>query len=300
MQNFKEKRDKIMKTRIITGLLAALFAIGLLVLIGFGYASLLSPVVSIFSAIAVNEIMRVTKCQNKVLTACAVGFSAFVTPYIAFDFQKYMPVPTSAILTVYVLVMLIVMLKWYDKTKFENVAFALFGSIAIPSAISFLFKVINMGEENPDIFQRSHIVFLILIAMFAAWLTDTFAYFFGSRFGKHKLAPKISPKKSVEGAVAGVIGTTVVIVITYFICDKFFFHLDTINVFMVIIASIIMCVMGMLGDLSASVIKRNYGEKDFGTLFPGHGGVLDRIDSFLFAAPTLYLLTEIFLIINKR
>lgn len=288
-----------MKTRIITGVLAALFAIGLLVLIGLGYASFLSPVVSVFSAIAVHEIMKVTKCQNKVLTACAMVFSVFVTPYIAFDFEKYMPVPTSVILTVYVIGMLIVMLKWYDKTKFENVAFALFGSIAIPTAISFLFKIINIGEENPDIFQRSHIVFLILIGMYAAWLTDTFAYFFGSRFGKHKLAPKISPKKSVEGAVAGVIGTTVVTVITYFICDKFFFHLETLNVFVVIFASVIMCVMGMLGDLSASVIKRNYGEKDFGTLFPGHGGVLDRIDSFLFTAPTLYVLVEIFLSLSK-
>lgn len=289
-----------MKTRIITGVLAALFAIGLLVLIGLGYASFLSPVVSIFSAIAVNEIMRVTKCQNKVLTACAITFSVFVTPYIAFNLEQYMPVPTSVILTVYVIGMLVVMLKWYDKTKFENVAFALFGSIAIPSAISFLFKVINIGEENPDVFQRSHIVFLILIGMYAAWLTDTFAYFFGSRFGKHKLAPKISPKKSVEGAVAGVIGTTVVTVITYLICDKFFFRNDTLNLFFVIIASVVMCIMGMLGDLSASVIKRNYGEKDFGTLFPGHGGVLDRIDSFLFTAPALYVLTEIFLTINQR
>ena len=74
----------------------------------------------------------------------------------------------------------------------------------------------------------------------------------------------------------------------------------TLNLLFVMVASVIMCVMGMLGDLSASVIKRNYGEKDFGTLFPGHGGVLDRIDSFLFAAPTLYVIMEIFLIINKR
>ena len=289
-----------MKTRIITGVSAALFAIGLLVLIGLGYASFLSPVVSLLSAIAVHEIMKVTKCQNKILTACAMGFSVLVSPYIAFGWDKYIPVSTTVILTVYVLGMLVIMLKWYDKTKFEHVAFALFGSIAIPAAISFLFKIVNIGEENPDIFQRSHIVFLILIGMYAAWLSDTFAYFFGRKLGKHKLAPKISPKKSVEGAIAGVAGTTLVTVITYFICDRFFFRLETLNVFGVIIASVIMCIMGMLGDLSASVIKRNYGAKDFGTIFPGHGGVLDRIDSFLFTAPVLYVLTEIFLLINQR
>ncbi len=288
-----------MKTRIITGISAALFAIGLLVLIGLGYASFLSPVVSVFSAIAVHEIMKVSKCENKVLTGCAITFSALVCPYIAFGVEQLIPVPTAVILTVYIIGMLTVMLKWYDKTKFEHVAFALFGSLAIPSSMSCLFKVIRIGEENPDVFQRSHIVFLILAGMYAAWLTDTFAYFFGSRFGKHKLAPKISPKKSVEGAVAGVIGTMVVAVITYFICDHFFFHNDTISILTVIVAVAVMCVLGMLGDLSASVIKRNYGAKDFGTLFPGHGGVLDRIDSFLFTAPALYVIVEMILALSK-
>lgn len=290
---------KKLKTRIITGVIAALFAIGLLVAIGMGYASWLSPIVSVFSVIAVYEVMRVSKCKNKVLTGCAMAFSALVGPYIAFDIGRFMPVPTTVLITVYVMAMLVIMLKWYDKTKFEHVALALFGSIAVPASISSIFRVIKLGDANPEIFQRSHIVFLLLCGMYAAWLCDTFAYFFGRKLGKHKLAPKISPKKSVEGAVAGVIGPVIVSIITYFICDHFFFHLDTVNVLSVIIGMVIMCVMGMLGDLSASVIKRNYGEKDFGNLFPGHGGVLDRIDSFLFTMPTLYVFVEIFLAISK-
>ncbi len=288
-----------MKTRIITGVSAALFAIGLLVLIGLGYASFISPVVSVLSAIAVHEIMKVSKCENKVLTGCAMAFSALVPPYIAFGVDRLIPVPAAVIIAVYVIAMLTVMLKWYEKTKFEHVAFALFGSLAIPSSVSCLFRIVRIGEENPDVFQRSHTVFLILAGMYAAWLADTFAYFIGSRFGKHKLAPKISPKKSVEGAVAGVVGTTVVAIITYFICNHFFFRIDTVNILTVIIAVPVMCILGMLGDLSASVIKRNYGAKDFGTLFPGHGGVLDRIDSFLFTAPALYVIVEIILALSK-
>ena len=116
---------------------------------------------------------------------------------------------------------------------------------------------------------------------------------FGRKLGKHKLAPKISPKKSIEGAIAGVIGSTVFAVITYYICDVNWFYKDTITVWMVIPALIFMNIMGVCGDLSASVIKRNFNEKDFGTLFPGHGGVLDRIDSFLFTLPTLYLIVSI-------
>lgn len=288
-----------LKTRIITGVIAALGAIGILVVIGLGYSNYLSLIVSVFSVIAVYEVMKVSKCKNNVLTGCAMAFSALVGPYVAFDAGSILPVPTAVLIAVYVMAMLIIMLKWYEKTRFEHVAFALFSSIAIPTSISCIFRIIKIGDSNPEVFQRSHIVFLLLCGMYAAWLCDTFAYFIGSKFGKRKLAPKISPKKSVEGAVAGVIGPVIVAIITYFICDHFFFHINTVNVFSVIIGMILMCIMGMLGDLSASVIKRNYGEKDFGSLFPGHGGVLDRIDSFLFTMPTLYILVEIFLAISK-
>lgn len=288
-----------MKTRIITGVIAALFAIGILVAIGMGYSSYLSPIVSVFSAIAVYEVMRVTKCRNKVLTGCAMAFSTLVGPYIAFDVGAILPVPTAVLIIAYVMALLTIMLKWYDKTKFEHVTFALFSSIVVPASISCIFRIIKLGDENPDVFQRSHIVFLLLCGMYAAWLCDTFAYFVGSKLGKRKLAPKISPKKTVEGAIGGIIGPIIVAVITYFICDHFFFRIDTLNVFVVIIGMVVMGILGMLGDLSASVIKRNYGEKDFGTLFPGHGGVLDRIDSFLFTMPALYIFVEVFLAISK-
>ena len=129
--------------------------------------------------------------------------------------------------------------------------------------------------------------------MFSAWISDTFAYFVGRKFGKHKLAPKISPKKSVEGAVGGVLGNVVVCVIAFIICDRFFFAMDTIKLWMVIVASPVVSALGMMGDLSASVIKRNFGEKDFGNLFPGHGGVLDRVDSFLVTMPVTYVFVQI-------
>ena len=133
-----------------------------------------------------------------------------------------------------------------------------------------------------------------------AFVTDTGAYLGGSVFGKHKLAPKISPKKTVEGAIGGVSGVVVLSLITYVICDIFYFTNDTIKAWMVIPAVIFLCIIGMCGDLSASVIKRNFGEKDFGTLFPGHGGVLDRIDSFLVTMPAMYALLEIGVAIAER
>lgn len=288
-----------MKKRIITGVLAALFAISLLVVIGLGYIKYLSVVAAIFSSIAAYEVMRVSKCKNKVLTGLACAVAAIVPFYIAFDLGKYLPVSTGVVIASLVILMLLVMLKWYEQTRFEHVTLALFGSIAIPSSIMTIFKVDELCSAYPELFQRSHIVFMLLCTMYAAWFCDTCAYFVGSKFGKRKLAPKISPKKSVEGAIGGVAGVVILSIITYIICDITCFRNDTLKIWMVIPAVALLCVIGMCGDLSASVIKRNFGEKDFGNLFPGHGGVLDRIDSFLFTMPATYIMLSVILAFVK-
>lgn len=282
-----------MKKRIITGILAALLAIALLVIIGLGFTKVLAVVAAVFSAIGAYEVMRVSKCKNKVLVGAACAVAAITPFYVAFDIGSHLPVPTGAIIAAVVIAMLLIMLKWYEQTRFEHVALALFGSLAIPSSIMTLYKVDEICTAHPELFQRSQLVFMLLCVMFSAWLCDTFAYFFGSKFGKRKLSPKISPKKSVEGAIGGVAGTTVSCVIAYVICEIFFFTNGTIKVWMVIPAVMFLCVIGMCGDLSASVIKRNFGEKDFGNIFPGHGGVLDRIDSFLFTMPAFYILLSV-------
>lgn len=289
-----------MKVRIITGVICALIVIMLLVFTGLGYLGVMSIPMGIISAIAAYEIMRVSKCRNKILTAVSMIVAAVVPAYVDFGIQQYLPVPLSAIIIVYVIALLLIMLKFYDTTKFENVAMALFASLAIPGSFSTLFKVRDLCVDYPQYFQRSHCVFLILCAMYCAWMSDTWAYFVGSKLGKHKLAPKISPKKSVEGAIGGVVGTVLFCVVTYFVCDKTCFRNDTLNVWMILGGSVILAVLGMCGDLSASVIKRNFGEKDFGNLFPGHGGVLDRMDSFLVTMPALYVMIEIGLAIAEK
>ncbi len=288
-----------MKVRIITGVTCALIVIMLLVFTGLGYLGAMSIPMGIISAIASYEIMRVSKCKNKILTGISMAVAALVPAFVDFNIQQYLPVPVSVLIIAYVIALLIIMLKFYDTTKFENVAMALFGSLAIPGSLGTLFKVRDLCVEYPELFQRSHCVLLILCAMYCAWMSDTWAYFVGSKFGKHKLAPRISPKKSVEGAIGGVVGTMLFCVASYLVCDRFFFHLDTLKLWMVVVFSIILAILGMCGDLSASVIKRNFGEKDFGNLFPGHGGVLDRIDSFLVTMPALYAIIEIMLAFYK-
>lgn len=289
-----------MKVRIITGLISAAIVIMLLVFTGLGYMGVMSIPMGIIAAIAAYEIMRVSKCKNKVLTAVSMIGAAVGPAFVDFDLQQYIPVPTSVLIIGYVILLLLIMLKGYEKTKFEHVALALFGSLAIPGSLGTFFEVRDLCVDYPELFQRSHCVFLILCAMYCAWMCDTWAYFVGSRFGKHKLSPKISPKKSVEGAIGGVVGTVIFCVGTYLVCDHFYFVIDTVKIWMVAVAAVILSVLGMCGDLSASVIKRNFGEKDFGNLFPGHGGVLDRIDSFLVTMPALYAIIKIGLAIAGK
>lgn len=134
-------------------------------------------------------------------------------------------------------------------------------------------------------FENKWVVWLIFLI---AWSTDTFAYFAGRAFGKHKLAPEISPKKTVEGALGGIFGATASTV-----AFSVFFVPELAK------ASILIgmagSVVSQVGDLTASMIKRHCGVKDFGKVMPGHGGVLDRFDSILFTAPFIY---AIYIILN--
>ena len=140
--------------------------------------------------------------------------------------------------------------------------------------------VMNLyADGNGDIF------FYILIA---SLLTDTGAYFVGRRFGKHKLNERVSPKKTIEGSVGGaLVGFTCSLLFAYF---RGFFGL---SIGLVIICSILLPVISEFGDLAFSLIKRHYGIKDFGNIMPGHGGVLDRIDSVIFCLMLFAVLTNI-------
>lgn len=163
------------------------------------------------------------------------------------------------------------------KTNFNDVAYTFIGICYIV----FLIMCISLvrGIDNG--------VWLVWYLLIAGWGTDTFAYLVGKNFGKHKFS-KVSPKKSIEGCIAGTVGAILLIVLyTYFI-NKF----TDLNYSYWITASIglVLSLIGQLGDFAASAIKRYVEVKDYGHLIPGHGGMMDRIDSLLFIAPFAYLL----------
>jgi phosphatidate cytidylyltransferase len=139
----------------------------------------------------------------------------------------------------------------------------------------------------------------LYLALFATFASDTAAYFIGKATGKHQLAPRISPGKTWEGAIAGVGGA--VIIGLLFTLQKFFIwnnpvYIQTFNYIQAIVLGASVSVFGQLGDLAESLLKRSTGVKDSGSLMPGHGGLLDRMDSILFAGVVIYLYYFLFVL----
>lgn len=272
-----------MKTRIITAIAA--ITVILVPCFIFLHTFVLPLIMGLFSAIAVYEIIKATGGKNKVIQAVSCITAAAVPFLFHFDIS----VPFMPVAIIYVLAYLIIMVPMHKTTSFNDIVTALFATATVPFSISVFVMLRDVYITAPDKFSKSSGVFLILFAMFSAWMTDTFAYFTGKFLGKHKLCPNVSPNKTIEGAVGGVIGNIIASTVMFIIFDKFFFTVHTFVWWQIIIISAVLSVISMFGDLSASLIKRNHGIKDFGNIFPGHGGVMDRIDSCLFVLPALYL-----------
>ncbi len=135
--------------------------------------------------------------------------------------------------------------------------------------------------------------YLYYICFLGAWITDIFAYFCGRAFGKHKLIPDVSPKKTVEGSVGGTVFCIIVMVIFGIVVEELVPEI-TANLLIFAVAGVLVAVMSQIGDLSMSVIKRKYGVKDYGFIFPGHGGVLDRFDSVIAVSALLMVFSLFF------
>lgn len=129
-----------------------------------------------------------------------------------------------------------------------------------------------------------------LLVFIAPWVSDTFAYFCGRLFGRHKLIPSVSPKKTVEGAIGGVVFCIIGCVVYRLILGNFYESLPPYWVFAIL--GLVVAVVSQIGDLIFSLIKRRYDLKDYGKLFPGHGGVLDRFDSVIASAPLILIVCE--------
>ena len=289
-----------MKTRIISGLVIAAVVIALLI-IGTTVAPLVITVfLGLLAAVAVFEMLCNAAKINDLLSLALASLFSLV--YVFFKDSAFSDLVDKkfidtqldgnlnsgwkwirqnidalgfAIIGLFVLLAVVLIIKNHKKFSMGQIAAFIGMPIIISTAFLCLGSIIN---------SINGIYYLLLLINFSS-VCDMGAYFICVNFGSHKLCPEISPKKTVEGALGGILSS----IIISFILTLIF----SINkAYVLIPLTVLFCIIGMLGDLFASVIKRSVGLKDYGNLIPGHGGILDRFDSILLIAPVLYIFIE--------
>ena len=259
------------KTRLLSGIVLVIIAFATIFLGG----DVLFATLLIISLIGVSELYKVVKIEKAPLGI--VGYIGVVAYYFLIRAQKKEDLMMFAIILL-ILVMAVYVFA-FPKYVSEQVMTAYFGVFYVAIMLSYIYQTRLLKDG----------LFLVGLVFLCSWGCDTCAYCVGMLIGKHKMSPVLSPKKSVEGAVGGVVGAALLGAIYAAVVGS---HLEAENP---VITYAIICAVGalisMVGDLAASAIKRNHNIKDYGTLIPGHGGIMDRFDSVIFTAPVIYYLS---------
>lgn len=227
---------------------------------------------AITSVLMVKEFLSVSK--NKVIKKVKFiicGFS-FIIPLLMY----YKPEVIDLYYVFIIMGIMLIYLKNHDDLDYKDTCFLVCGATILPIAFNMITGIylLDFGK------------YLILIPMIAAWCSDVFAYLVGRTFGKHKLAPTISPNKTIEGSIGGILGGVVGMLIFAYFTKQFI----DMSIIITIAIGALGSIVGQMGDLCFSMIKRQTGIKDYSKLIPGHGGILDRFDSIMFTAPITYIL----------
>ncbi len=270
-----------MKTRIITAAVAGSL---ILTAIFLPWTIVLTTVTSIIAAIAVYEIFSVTgMLRHRGLESVAIVF-AIAAPLFSHMSGAAVGITCAA----YVLLVAALLMMYRDEVSVKRMvavfALSLFVALSL-SCLSYLRSV--PSPRNGDG------VFYVLLTLVMAWLNDSGAYFVGIFLGKHKLCPRISPKKTVEGLVGGIACSLIFSVFTAWCYQLVLGDAARVSYGGVLVLALICAPLAVVGDLAASVLKRVCKVKDFGNLFPGHGGMMDRFDSLLFVFPVSYFAARV-------
>lgn len=270
-----------MRTRIMTA------AIGIVILIPFVIFSDKIPLIvftTVISAIGVYEMLKCVGKEKELLLAVpsfAVAIAAQILVRVINDGMTYW----GCMLLIYVVY------------SFISLVCAIFsaGRIKVSEATTVIVMTVYIAFGFSSLILLRDLQYglvLFFLWFLIPWICDAMAYFTGVFFGKHKLIPAVSPKKTIEGAVGGIIGTLIVITVFALITQFGFGMRPNYPVFLIV--TLVGCLVSQCGDLIASLIKREHGVKDYGNLFPGHGGVMDRFDSCIATGPFIYLVCTLF------
>lgn len=232
----------------------------------------LELVVLLLSLLGMHEFFNVTKHNGKPLNITAYLTCIIYYAFIILNKGDYKFLFFSIVLAIFIVLCIPI---FNEECSFVDAAITLLGFLYI--GVFFSYIIFTYKTE-----YGRHLVWIIFIS---SWMCDTTAYYAGRFLGKHKLCPRVSPKKTIEGSIGGLLGSTLSCGIYGIILNNIGINIPLFNFFLVGIFAGGLC---QLGDLAASSIKRSVNIKDYGNLIPGHGGILDRFDSILFASVVVY------------
>ena len=278
----KEKRAKTIK-RTITGVIALPV---LAIILIFSNTIIMDIFTAIIACISMYEYFHCFKYTNKANPSQYLGYIyCILIAFTHFVDEKLLTSILIAIIPVSLVVLFAELVLSKGKKTVTDIAVTMLGICYIPLMLIYLSLVRDMELDHG--LNGKILIWFVLIA---SWGSDIFAYFIGRHFGKHKLTA-VSPNKTVEGAVAGVVGAILLGILFAILCNTIWGV--GINYLLIGCIMAVLSIVGQIGDLAASSIKRYCEIKDFSELIPGHGGMLDRIDSIIFVLPFAYILFSI-------
>lgn len=281
-----------MLKRVITSVVALCVFIPILIFSD----SWVFPIAMAFASLAgCYEMLGCTGQRKNVWVAVPIyALSVFFPMFMRYSYNYISQDSIEILLELALSIIFISMLYIFGVSVFDNKRFPV-----KEAGLVFLSCLYIISSFTCIVYLRDYVhlgKYIYLLVFMCAWMTDTFAYFTGRLFGKHKLIPEISPKKTVEGAIGGVFFCVVTTVVFGLIIESAFDPDATIkaNHLILIISGIFISVVSQIGDLILSAIKRSYNIKDYGKLLPGHGGILDRFDSVMAVAVLLSFICTYF------
>lgn len=256
----------MLKERVFTGVIIALLYIILIIFSDISF--LLNAVIIALSFLSVTELYKIADIK--------MGDSLYFISLALSVMLAFVTLPPDLIFALFAIVLLgtIVVFVRHKDIKEINPSIM----VLLAFVVKFFYRTIF------DIREMENGLVLMVFALLTPVICDISAYFIGRAFGKHKLAPTISPKKTIEGAIGG----TATTVLVWFVIGIFLNKYITIDITVLIIYAVLASIIGQIGDLAFSSIKRIAKIKDFGNILPGHGGILDRFDSLLYVLPFTY------------